>query len=171
MSFPKDCSARKIGSRGRQLVHSLIDTDHWEYHEESGNDFGRDCVIELSENGEWRNHKLEGQIKGTTNIQKICDGQFVSFSIETKTISYALETPIPFILFVADTINNVVYYQCVQDYFISNNELCKKLENQDTLTIRIPIEQTVTRNDHNLQELAKIRFYLEPRKGMQRISS
>ena len=39
MSFPKDCSARKIGSRGRQLVHSLIDTDHWEYHEESGNDF------------------------------------------------------------------------------------------------------------------------------------
>ena len=56
--LPKDIPQRKIGSRARAILHYTLDTDHWEYREETGNDVGRDCIIELIECDEWTNHKF-----------------------------------------------------------------------------------------------------------------
>ena len=67
MARPKDDEKRRTGSRGRGIVHFKLNADHWDYREETGNDYGRDCVAELSENDEWLNHKVEGQIKGTAS--------------------------------------------------------------------------------------------------------
>ena len=84
MARPKDDEQRKTGSKGRAVVHYQLDADHWDYREETGNDYGRDCVIELSENNEWQNHKVEGQIKGTIAPKQV--NNEISFPMPVKTI-------------------------------------------------------------------------------------
>lgn len=170
MAKPKDDEKRKIGSRGRAIVHFQIDSEHWDYREETGNDYGRDCVIELSENDEWHNHKIEGQIKGTGAIKKIDGGMYISFPMPVRTIEYALGTATAFVLFVADTKTNEVYYQCVQDFFIENKKLFGKLE-QSTINIRIPVSQKLTAGDAELQELARVTFVDGPGESLKRYVS
>lgn len=167
MAKPKDDEKRKTGSRGRAIVHFQIDSEHWDYREETGNDYGRDCVIELSENDEWNNHKVEGQIKGTGSVKKIDDGAYISFPMPVRTIEYALGTPTAFVLFVADTKTNDVYYQCVQDYFIENKKLFERLE-QGTINIRIPVSQNLVLGDNPLQELARVTFVDGPGESLKR---
>lgn len=157
MAKPKDDEKRRRGSRGRAIVHFQINSDCWDYHEETGNDYGRDCVIELSENDEWNNHKIEGQIKGTGSINFVDNNLYVSYPMPVHTIEYALGASTAFVLFVADIHTNNVYYQCVQDYFINNKNLFDKL-NQGTINIRIPVSQNLLISDTLLKELAKITF-------------
>ena len=94
MEYPKDCSARKIGNKAEAIVNlAFIDLD-FEYRKETGNDVGRDCVLELIEDEEFRNDKIEAQIKGTTNIDKykIFNETAISFSLKISTINYALNS-------------------------------------------------------------------------------
>ena len=164
MAKPKDTPERKTGSKGRAVVHFALDANHWDYREETGNDYGRDCVIELSENDEWNNHKVEGQIKGTASPKKTSDE--ISFSMPVKTIEYALGTPNAFILFVADTTSNIAYYQCIQQYFIDHKDLFDKLA-QQTITIHIPVSQVLPGNDEQLQQWARTTFINGPRKALK----
>ena len=164
MARPKDNEKRKIGSRGRGIVHFKLDAEHWDYREETGNDYGRDCVVELSENDEWFNHKVEGQIKGTASPKIV--GKDVSFPMPVKTIEYALGTSTAFILFVVDTKKEVVYYQCVQQYFIDHKELFDKLT-QKTINIHIPISQNLSVDDTLLQNWARATFIDGPGKGLK----
>lgn len=164
MARPKDDEKRKTGSKGRGIVHFKLNADHWDYREETGNDYGRDCVVELSENNEWCNHKVEGQIKGTASPKFV--GNTVSFPMPVKTIEYALGTSTSFILFVADTIKNDVYYQCVQQYFIDNKELFDKLD-QTTINIRIPVSQNLSVGDTMLQDWARVTFIDGPGKSLK----
>lgn len=164
MARPKDDEKRKTGSRGRGIVHFKLDADHWDYREETGNDYGRDCVAELSENDEWLNHKVEGQIKGTASPKFV--GDDVSFPMPVKTIEYALGTSTSFILFVVDTTKNDVYYQCVQQYFIDHKELFDKLD-QQTINIHIPISQNLSVDDTLLQNWARATFVDGPGKSLK----
>lgn len=131
----------------------MLDSDHWEYKEETGNDFGRDCIIELSENNEWNNHKVVGQIKVTSHI-KIVTGDEVTIAIPVKTIEYALGSPVAFILFVVDVNTSNVYFQCIQQFFIENKEYYDKLD-QITINIHIPINQNLENNDELLRSWAR----------------
>lgn len=154
--FPKDTDTRRISSRARQLVHSKIDTQHWEYKEETGVDVGRDCTIELSENGEWCNHKIECQIKGTTVPKYINDNKCISFPFPIKTLNYALSSPISFVLFVVDINKEIVYYQCIQDYYTNNKEKMARIkDDQETYNINISVNNVLGENDINLQNLAR----------------
>ena len=164
MARPKDDEKRKTGSRGRGILHFKLDADHWDYREETGNDYGRDFVVELSENDEWLNHKVEGQIKSTASPKFV--GDFVSFPMPVKTIEYALGTHTSFILFVVDTKKEYVYYQCVQQYFIDNKELFDKL-NQQTINIHIPVSQNLSVDDKLLQNWARSTFIDGPGKGLR----
>lgn len=164
MARPKDDEKRKTGSRGRGILHFKLDADHWDYREETGNDYGRDCVVELSENDEWLNHKVEGQIKSTASPKFV--GDVVSFPMPVKTIEYALGTHTSFILFVVDTKKEYVYYQCVQQYFIDNKELFDKL-NQQTINIHIPVSQNLSVDDKLLQNWARSTFIDGPGKGLR----
>ena len=157
----KDCEDRRIGSRARSIVHYQFNSDHWEYKEETGNDNGRDCVIELSEDGEWRNHKIEGQIKGT-KIPTITKDNMISFPMPVKTIEYALGTSVSFVLFVVDVQKEITYCQCIQLYFIEHKELFEKME-QKTINIRIPKCQTLENCDSLLITWARKVFVGGPR--------
>lgn len=155
-TYPQDTLARKVGSKGCQILHGILDTDHWEYKQETGNDVGRDCILELSENNQWRNHKLEGQIKGRQTLKEIDNNAYISFQMQIKTINYALQSPIAFVLFLVDTKNEIVYYQPIQEYVIANPELLRKLSSeQKTIAIHIPKTQVLPDDDGILQELAR----------------
>ena len=165
MAMPKDSEDRRIGSKARALVHYQIDANHWLFREETGNDVGRDCSIELSEDNEWRNHKLEGQIKGTTVISNLKD-EMISFPMPVKTIEYALGSSTSFVLFVADVNSEIVYYQCIQSYFITHRYLFDKLS-QKTISIRIPKSQTISENDALLKSFALKTYIGGPGKGLK----
>lgn len=66
----------------------------------------------MSENNEWKNNKIEGQIKGTTNIKILKRKELISFSMNTNTIKYALNSPYSFVLFLVDVkkIKYIIYH-------------------------------------------------------------
>lgn len=125
--FPKDCNSRVIGSKARQCVHGAFDAEHWEYHEQTGNDHGIDCILELIEDSEYHNHKIEGQIKGTRVPKEIKDDCF-SFPFDVKTIYYGLSSSNAFVLFLVDVDNKIVYYLPIQEYFIAHPDLFDRIE-------------------------------------------
>lgn len=108
--LPKDSHSRVIGAEARQIVHSSFDVEHWEYHETTGTDHGLDCIIELVENEEWGNKKIEGQIKGTKCPYILKNKKMISFPFDIKTINYGLGSSITFVLFLVDVITKTVYY-------------------------------------------------------------
>ena len=155
-NIPQDKPQRKIGTRAKILLQYKLDVDHWEYREETGNDVGRDCVLELTENDEWTNHKIEGQIKGTTCPNLLASGREFSFPLATKTITYALNANNAFVLFYVEVTNENVYYLPIQDYFIANKGLFDKLNvDQDTINVRIPKDNLLSSDDFELQEIAR----------------
>mgnify|MGYP001681584464 CR=1 FL=1 len=156
MSLPKDCTSRVIGSEARKLVHGKFSSLRWEYREITGMDNGEDCILELIENEQWTNRKLEGQIKGTRNLKILKGGEYISFDMEIKTINYGLSCSNSFILFYVDVDKEIVYYLPLQKYFISNRELFDKLKkNKSKVTVHIPVKNVVSDEDSDLCKHAK----------------
>jgi len=168
--LPKDCSSRKIGARARQLVHCSFDVDHWEYHEYTGTDHGVDCIVELVENEEWHNKKIEGQIKGTRKPIYLQKENVISFPIDVKTVNYGLGSNAAFVLFIADVDNEKVYYLPLQDYFIANPSEFDKLEkNKEKVNVHIPTCNLVDDNDFELQQIAKSVYVDGPTRRLRRV--
>ena len=137
------------------MVHSAFSADNWEYHEETGVDRGRDCTIELIENEEFHNHKIEGQIKGTTALRFINNHTNISFPMAVKNINYGLGCANAFLLLLADVNSGIVYYLPIQDYFIANPDFFDKLDSKSTLNLHVPVDNVVNEDDNDLQEIAK----------------
>lgn len=153
--YPKDNIQRKIGTRARAILFYKINSEHWDFKEESGNDVGRDCIIEFSDNDEWKNDKIECQIKGTEHIDRYCRREYISFPIDVKTINYAKNSNISFVIFLIDVVDEIVYYLCVQDYLKMNSIDDKLNGGQKTINIIFPITSTLFADDIKLIELAK----------------
>lgn len=171
-NMPMDSDSRKIASKARAIVHYKLDAEHWEYREETGRDFGRDCIIELSENDRWNNNKIEGQIKGTNSPNLLKKKNCFSFSLEVKTISYALGCPSAFVLFYVNVQNEEVYYLPIQDYFIANKKLFEKLDtDQNTIKVHIPIDNILSDDDFDLQEIAKSVYVDGPSRNLRKYDS
>ena len=167
--MPMDTESRRIGSRARAIMHYSLDANHWDYREETGNDYGRDCIIELSENNKWMNHKIEGQIKGSRQPNFLKDGLSISFPLDIKTINYALGTQVAFVLFFVDVTNETVYYLPLQDYFITNKKLFAKLDSgQESMAVHIPIDNVLTSEDTDLQQIAKSTYVDGPSKKLKK---
>lgn len=167
--MPFDTQQRKIGSRAVAIVHYKINSEHWEFRQETGSDIGRDCTIELSEDNKWYNHKIEGQIKGTLAPKRLKMSDCFSVQIELKTIRYALGSPISFVLFYVDNNSENVYYLSIQEYFIENKELFNKLfSEQEYLNVRIPIANVLTDEDTKLIEYAKCQYLDGPSKDLHK---
>lgn len=169
---PIDCEPRKTSSKARAIVHYKLNAEHWDYREETGNDYGRDCVIELSENDCWNNHKIEGQIKGTRSPEILKREKCFSFPLEVKTINYALNARGAFVLFYVDVENEVVYYLPIQDYFIANKTLFDKLDTgQERMSVHIPIDNILSDDDFDLQEIAKSVYVDGPSRNLRKYDS
>ena len=154
--MPIDTPQRKIGSKAVAILHYKINASHWEFRQETGNDVGRDCTIELSENDRWLNHKIEGQIKGTEKIEPLKTRAEISFPMDVKTVNYALGSSCPFVLFYIDVKTEKIFYLAIQDYFINNPDLFKKLDGtQEKLSLHIPMGNLLNDDDSNLVEIAK----------------
>ena len=150
-------------------MHYILSSQRWEYRECTGNDTGLDCIIELVENEQWTNKKLEGQIKGTTNPQKLKSENCFSFSLDIKTINYGLSSSIAFVLFYVDVESEKVYYLPIQDYFIANPVLFDQLEkNKSTMSLHIPLDNLVCDEDFELQQIAKSTYIDGPSRNLRK---
>ena len=168
--LPKDCSSRVIGAKARATVHYSISAEHWEYHELTGSDHGTDCYIELIEDKEYTNKKIEGQIKGTRNITVLKNGS-ISFPMDVKTINYGLGSSTAFVLFLVSVDEEIVYYLPIQDYFISDISRFDQLTNNETtMNLHIPMDNIVSSDDYDLQQIAKSLYVGGPYKTMRRVS-
>ena len=168
--LPKDCSPRVIGTKARQLVHSSFNAERWEYHEITGTDHGLDCIIELVENEQWGNKKIEGQIKGTRKLQKLKNKNVFSFPLDVKTINYGLGSSVAFVIFLVDVDEERVYYLPLQDYFISDLSLFDRSESdQDKMNLHIPCDNIVSDDDFELQQIAKSIYVDGPSINLRKI--
>lgn len=76
----------------------------------TGRDNGLDCTVELVENEEWTNKKIEGQIKGTRSPRQLKNGDAFALEMEIKTIRYGLGSSCAFVIFYVDVEEETVYY-------------------------------------------------------------
>ena len=167
--FPADCLARKIGSKARAIVHYQFDAEHWDFHEQTGNDYGVDCWIELSRNGAWNNEKIEGQIKGSKELKQIKSAPVFSFQMEKKTILYALNGSNAFVLFLVDVSKEIVYYLPLQDYFISDPKCFDSLDSDtESMAIHVPVDNILSRDDYDLQCIAQSRYIDGPGRALRK---
>lgn len=172
--FPADGEPRRTDARACAIVHYLFDADHWQYREITGQDVGCDCEFELSENDYWQGHKIECQIKGTRHLDnyKHKSGPLLSFPLDTKTINYALNRSVSFILLLVDVEKERIYYQHIQRYFMDGPELLKKLDSAaKTISIRIPMKNVLDEDDSVLQAYAKETYVRNTTGTPQLISS
>lgn len=130
-----------------------------------------DCTVELVEDEEWHNHKIEGQIKGTQTPNVLRDGNF-SYSMDIKTINYGLSSSTAFVLFYVDVVNENVYYLPIQDYFIAHPLLFDKLENNGSkLSVHIPKDNLVSNENFELQQIAKSIYVEGPGRNLHKYTT
>lgn len=154
--YPKDCNPRKIGTKARAIFPNKLNIDNWEFHEMTGTDHGTDMIIEYIENEKFTNRKIECQIKGTATLENLKKLNYYSFSLDTKTINYALNSSIAFLLIVIDIQTENTYCIPIQDYFIANSYLYSKLENsQKSIAIRFDEDNLIDKYEDELKNLAK----------------
>lgn len=143
----------RVENRARKLA-PLCFSDDWVCKEETGNDFGRDMIVELTENGEATNYKLALQIKGRSKIKFISDNKIISFPLPVRTISYGLREKIPFLLFLYFAETKLMYYLHIQDYMKDVNDDWK--ENSTSFSVHIPISNVASpAKDEYMKQIAK----------------
>lgn len=168
--LPKDKTSGVISREARKLVHNSFSTERWDYHEETGSDNGRDCIIELIEDDQFSNKKIEGQIKGTANPTQLKNDGCFSFHFVVKIFNYGLGSSIAFVLLYVTVNDKQVYYLPLQDYFIANPELFDRLAgNTTTLNVHIPYDNVVCEEDYDLQQIAKSIYVGGPSKELRKV--
>ena len=90
-------------------------------------------MIELVENEEWHNKKIEGQIKGTRKPTYLQKGDVISFPIDVKTVNYGLGSNVAYVLFVADVDEEKVYY--LDASVLNAGDVLYKTDSQETYTV------------------------------------
>lgn len=156
--LPKDTESRVTGAKARAAVHKLFDAECWEYHEATGQDVGIDCYFDLVENGEITPYGIDCQVKGRTKPALVEDGASISIRLKTGTVGYAIKRPRPFVLLLVQIEPEITYYLELHEYFSVRKDLIKKLEEQTTITVRIPIGNVIRDNGRELVHLAKKQF-------------
>ncbi len=158
VKLPKDCSARAVATRARSIVPYKLNSEKWEWHEQTGTDHGTDMIIELVEDTEFPNRKIEAQIKGRTGINTLKNGDMY-FDLDVKTVNYALNSSNAFVLFLVDIISETVYYLPIQDYFIVNpDKLTAADKNQSTIRLHISRGRILCSDSEELCDLAKATY-------------
>lgn len=167
--LPKDTESRSVGARAKAIVHYTFDADHWEYRDYTGADVGIDCVLELTEDDDWTGNILECQVKGRTAPKFNKTHEYISIELKVSTINYALSRASSFVLLLVDMSDETVYYLPIQEYFIANPSYFDKAAGeQEEMTLRILVDNVVTKDDANLQQIAKSRYIGGPGKGLHR---
>lgn len=167
--LPKDTESRSVGARAKAIVHYTFDADHWEYRDSTGVDVGIDCSLELTENDDWTGNILECQVKGRSAPKFNKTREYISIELKVSTINYALSRASSFVLLLVDMSDETVYYLPIQEFFIANPSYFDKATGkQEEITLRVPTDNIVTKEDANLQQIAKSRYIGGPGKELHR---
>ena len=155
--YPKDTEELQKERESFRSLFNKLDVTVWAANGPDRTDHGMDYGFEFIENGEYKGYRIYSQVKATRHINKKEDA--VIFDLKVQTASYAISSAQPFVLFVADLEDDIVYYQCLQDYFIDSDEALEALgKNKSTIRIKIPSTNTVTRKSVGLQAVAKCQY-------------
>lgn len=156
-SYPQDTEEFKKERKSYQLLFYRLNADVWAPNGSDNTDHGMDYGFEYIENGNYKGYRILSQIKSTEHIIK--SKKSVSFDLKVITAAYAISSAQPFVLFVVDLIADVIYYICLQDFFIDNPASLKAVgNNKSKVRIKIPLDYIVTRETIGLQEVAKSQY-------------
>ena len=156
-SYPQDTEEFKKERKSYQQLFYKLNVEVWAPNGSDNTDHGMDYGFEYIEDGQYKSYRIFSQIKSTQKIN--IANSVVRFDLPVKTATYAISSSAPFVLFVVDLNTETPYYICLQDYFINNSDSLKSIQNnKSTIRIKIPIKQTVTRDDVGLQNIAKSQY-------------
>lgn len=141
INLPKDSNSRVVGAKARAVVHKLFDAEYWEYHEATGQDVGIDC-----------------QVKGRSKPTFVEDGTSISISLKTGTVGYAIKRSRPFILLLVQIDPEITFFLELHEYLSMHPDLTKKLEEQTTISPRIPVNNVIRNSGRELIDLAKKQY-------------
>ncbi|MBL7086613.1 MAG: DUF4365 domain-containing protein [Candidatus Cloacimonetes bacterium] len=131
----------EIDTAAKRLFISNL-PDNW-VEREQGSDYGIDYEIEIFEKKETTGLIFKVQLKGTTNLKIIERGTIISFSIPVKNLKYYIEEiNIPVVLIICDVINKNIYWVEIQSNLNILESYKNIRNNQNNLTIHIPINNT-----------------------------
>lgn len=115
-------------------------------------DYGKDYLVELVDNGELTGKAFVVQLKGTESPQKNKRSPVVSFSLENKYLRYYVDkVELPVFLVVADVVAREAFWLFVQEYV--EHDLQAHTPNwhqQDSASLHIPIANNI-RNEAMLR--------------------
>jgi hypothetical protein len=117
-------------------------------------DYGVDLEIEivdgLNVNGKrlWIQMKSEENTETKTIKFENYEIEYIPYSIKTKLLKYSLKCGFPLMLFLADLNEKKIYYLSLQDEIrFRLNKVNPSWQNQETVTIKIPKDNLVNRNN------------------------
>lgn len=158
INLPKDTNSRVIGAKARAVVHKLFDAEYWEYHEATGQDVGIDCYFDLVENNEVTPYGIDCQVKGRTKPTFVEGGTSISISLKTGTVGHAIKRSRPFILLLVQIEPEITFFLELHEHFSMHPDLIKKLAEQMTVSLRIPVSNVIRDSGRELIDLAKKQF-------------
>lgn len=117
-------------------------------------DYGIDESLEIVEDKNVTGKEILIQLKGTKAID--IHGNYISFRLKTDCLKYYLKKDMPVFLVVVDVIKENCYWLFLQQYVFDVLNIKKpSWVDQQTITIRIPIEQQVSHTLNQIGDIAK----------------
>lgn len=140
-----------IETRVKDNVRKIINSGDCLFREVTDRDYGVDAIIECFNEGRITGKIAFLQIKGTSEkIVTLKNKPVISCSISTSNAQYALQKNIPALLIFASLESeNSFHYVILQDVPSIKNSL----EAQKTVTVHIPVGNTISANISHLVEL------------------
>lgn len=148
-----------IETKSRNYLRSKIDSFYENgdalFRELSERDYGVDAIIELFDNGIPSGKIALVQIKASENrIVPLKNSNYVSCKISSSSAKYANQNNIPVILIYAYIGNpSLFYFAKLQD--IITDEQKRKINNQDSIAVRISADNMTTDDLEPLFELIR----------------
>ncbi len=148
-----------IETKSRDFLRSKIDSFYENgdalFRELSERDYGVDAIIELFENGTPTGKIALVQLKASEKmIVPLKNSYDVSCRISSCSAKYAKQNTIPIIIIYAYIGKpSLFYFAKLQD--IITDEQKRKIDEQDSITVRIPADNMTTDNLEPLFELIR----------------
>ena len=168
ITSPKRIDSHKIDSLAMRFVGAKFPS-YWIDRDLSERDYGIDLAIEIFNQ---KNNSVESetstgllsliQVKGTTIPLEKRDGYYKFSNFPVRTLNYAMQFKIPFILIVVSVnrdslLNSTAHFLWLQDYIRKDGYGClrKDWRLHKKITLRIPIENDFVQKQSFFEDCVK----------------
>ncbi|MCS6744345.1 DUF4365 domain-containing protein, partial [Klebsiella quasipneumoniae] len=146
--FPKENASQEIGRLAARAIACKMPVSWIEKSQSGDSDFGIDYLMQLKDPEDNVRYSFYLQLKGTTVPNYIENGNFISYSFKTSTLSYYYsQEPLVMVAVVDLSKHSDEIYKCPiyflwldEEWFDSNKE---KIGSQENLTLNIPTNQQI----------------------------